>query len=198
LQLHIKLLNRKYHKKSDESLISLIHAGNVSAFNELFNRYGNRLYWYFYKMLNRDEEKSKDFLQDLFLKIIEKAHYFDSGKKFSSWIYTIATNMCLNEYKMRKIRTEKADLVSSYVGIEMDYPTIDQEIDRERFKNHLLRELDGINSATKSIFLLRFQENMSIKEISKMVSLPEGTVKSRLFYTVKKLAQRLQPFHQTG
>jgi RNA polymerase sigma-70 factor (ECF subfamily) len=179
-------------------LISLIHAGDVQAFNELFNRYGRRLYWYFFKMLSRDEEKAKDFLQDLFVKIIEKVHYFDTGKRFSSWIYRIATNMCLNEYKVQGKWLEKSEQIAFVAGSEIEEPTIDQKIDRDNFKKRVSRELTEMDPDTKSIFILRFQENMSIKEIGKIVSLPEGTVKSRLFYAFKKLAQRLQPFNQNG
>jgi RNA polymerase sigma-70 factor (ECF subfamily) len=59
----------------------------------------------------------------------------------------------------------------------------------------LSQELDQIRPETRSIFLLRFQENLSIKVISQIVALPEGTVKSRLFYATKKLAHNLHHFN---
>jgi len=199
VQFKIGFLASRYKNIRDEELIPLIREGNVSAFNELFQRYSERLYLYLLKMLHGDEEQANDSLQELFLKIIEKGHYFDSKRNFSTWIYKIATNMCINAYKAQKIRAEKADKIS-IEALASEHankdPTIEHEIDRDRFEKMVMRELNGFNSETKSIFLLRFQEDLSIKEISKIVLLPEGTVKSRLFYTIKKLAQRLQHFNQ--
>ena len=199
MRFEIRYASGKHRKLTDEELILLVHAGNVSAFNELFNRYGQRLYCYFVKMLNRDEEKAKDFLQDLFLKLVEKLHYFDTGRNFSHWIYKIATNMCLNEYKVQKIKHSKSNvallsLANQEVGAYE--PNVEQKIDKENFQRCLAQELKKINPETRSIFILRFQENCSIKEIGQIMSLPEGTVKSRLFYTIKKLAHKLHHFNQ--
>jgi RNA polymerase sigma-70 factor (ECF subfamily) len=198
LRFEIFSASGKHRKLTDEELIPLIHAGNVSAFNELFNRYGQRLYCYFVKMLDRNEEKAKDFLQDLFLKLIEKLHYFDAGRNFSHWIYKIATNMCLNEYKVQKNKHSKSGVevwsVANQKVAAYD-PNVEQQIDKEKFQLCLSQELEKVNPETRSIFLLRFQENCSIKAISQIMSLPEGTIKSRLFYTIKKLAQNLHHFN---
>jgi RNA polymerase sigma-70 factor (ECF subfamily) len=199
VQSAIKFLDGNYRKLSNEELLLHIQGGNVAAFNELFHRYSKRLYFYLFKMLSGDEEKAKDFLQELFLKIIEKGHYFDSKRSFSTWVYKIATNMCLNAYKAQKIRAAKINEQIRYPpvdGTNKIIEEIDQRIDRENFNKLLTRQLNRINPVSKSIFLLRFQENLSIREISKIVSLPEGTVKSRLFYTIKKLAHQLHHFNQ--
>ena len=195
--MHIRFMNHTYRMKRDEDLIPLIKNKNRAAFNELFNRYSQRLYWYFFKMLNRDEETAKDFLQDLFLKIIENARHFDAGKNFSSWVYKIATNMCINEYKKKKMHTEKNDRIFTETENTIKYPHNDEKIDEEFFRKRVLKVLNTMDPETKSIFLLRFQEGMHIKEISRIILLPEGTVKSRLFYTVQRLAQRLQLYNQT-
>src|SRR5690606_3276565 len=73
--------------------------GKEKAFNEIYNRYSKPLFLFFYRRLYQENNKAQDFLQDLFLKLIEKAATFDSSKKFSTWIYTIAYNMCKNEYR---------------------------------------------------------------------------------------------------
>ena len=94
----------RYNKSSDEDLIISISNGNNDAFNELYSRYKDRLHYYFYRMLSQDKEIAKDFLQEIFMKIIYKANYFDPKMNFSTWIFSIANNMCKNEYRRQDIR----------------------------------------------------------------------------------------------
>ena len=70
--------------------------GKEKAFTELYTRYAKPMLYFFYQRLYQDEPKAQDFLQDLFLKIIEKPQLFDRDKKFKTWLYTVATNMCKN------------------------------------------------------------------------------------------------------
>src|SRR5438270_11355736 len=92
-------------KKCDDSeLMALMGNGNTRAFDELYERYSRKLLNYFRKMLNNNTEKAQDFLQDLFIKILEKGSYYDSTKNFSTWLYALACNMCKNEYRNHAIR----------------------------------------------------------------------------------------------
>lgn len=174
-----------------------IGKGNIPAFDELYNRYSKRLLYYFYRMLSGDEEKAQDFLQDLFLKLVEKAALFDPVKNFSSWIFTIAFNMCKNEYRNRKVRNifDKNYDPDSFTAHTANDPFIaEKKLDQEFFKNAILLELDKLDEKQRSTFLLKYQENFTIKEISNILGCSEGTTKSRLFYTTKKLADRLKLF----
>ena len=71
------IIKSKYNKLNDEQLMRLIHKKNIPAFNELYDRYANKLLNYFYRMLNGNKQKAQDFLQDLFTKIIEKPTVYD-------------------------------------------------------------------------------------------------------------------------
>ncbi len=95
----------KYSRISDEHLMISVHHGDVYAFNELYNRYSKRLLYYFYRMLGSSQEKSRDFLQDIFIKIIERPELFDTTRKFSTWIFSVAHNMCKNEYRRMAVRS---------------------------------------------------------------------------------------------
>jgi RNA polymerase sigma-70 factor (ECF subfamily) len=186
---------KNYKKFSDESLISSIKKGNTAAFNELYHRYSKRLFIFFLQMLNGDEENAKDFLQDIFITIIEKSHYFQGDRVFSSWVFTIAKNMCINEYHSLKTKNRIADYQTDYfqnIDLVKYYPELDEQIDKKKFMATLLSELNNLTHESKTIFLLRFQEDFSIKEISEVTSLPQGTVKSRLFYISKKMAKKLE------
>ena len=90
---------------SDEALMSRIAKGNTAAFELLYDRYSNRMHAFFRRMLGNDSELANDFLQELFMKIIEKPKAFDVERRFSTWIYTVASNMCKNEYRRRERQT---------------------------------------------------------------------------------------------
>jgi RNA polymerase sigma-70 factor (ECF subfamily) len=148
--------------------------------------------------LGGDEEKAQDFLQETFLKIVEKPELFHTEKKFSTWIFTVAYNMCKNEYRRLEVREivenyAKVDEVSQ--GLESEYHPAEQNLDQKVFKQALFEELENFDDGHRSAFLLRYQQDFSIKEIGEILSCSEGTVKSRLFYTTQKLAAKLKAFN---
>ena len=162
--------------------------GCEQSFSELYGRFGVRMHRYFYRMLGQDVHVADDFTQDLFMKIIEKGAYYDPKKRFSTWLYTVAGNMVKNEY--RRIGRQKP-LPTAPGFFDENFS---EKIDSEVFEKHLLVALEGLDETQKQCFVLRYQEELSMKEIAQIVGCPEGTVKSRLFYTVRKLADKLRAF----
>ncbi|OFY48713.1 MAG: hypothetical protein A2W85_05655 [Bacteroidetes bacterium GWF2_41_31] len=177
-----------YQQLADEKLIVAITNGDSSAFNELYKRYNERLLYYFYRMLWNDKEMAQDFLQDLFIKIIDKPHLFDVERKFSTWIFSIAHNMCKNEYRNRVVR----DIVEK--GTDTDSIPDDEET--TNYSSFQIKDvfscLNEFDEMHRTAFLLKYREGLSIEEISSILELPVGTVKSRLFYTRKKIQKKLQ------
>jgi RNA polymerase sigma-70 factor (ECF subfamily) len=180
-----------YKNDSDERLMELVKAGKEKAFEELFERYKKKIHYYFYRMLNSDTDLADDFLQDLFMKIIEKPELFSQEKKFSTWIYTMASNMCKNQYRRTSIHKE-VKTENSLEHLYKEEETISINIDKKLFESKLKGEIASLDEENREILVLRFQENLPIKEISIIVNLPEGTIKSRLFYTIKKLSEKLK------
>ncbi|MEP7219035.1 MAG: sigma-70 family RNA polymerase sigma factor [Bacteroidota bacterium] len=172
--------------------MGLLGRGDIAAFDELYDRYSGRLLRYFHRMLGRDEEKSQDFLQDIFLRIVERPELFSSDRRFSTWIFSVAHNMCKNEYRRAMVR-QSVDIELDDIPLEGG--EIIEEIDREQFLNMLSLELDLLDDDRRTTFILRHQEGLSIREISEIIGCPEGTVKSRLFNTARKLAERLDRFN---
>lgn len=181
---------------SDEALMELIKNGNEHAFDELYKRYNKKALAFFYRMFNNDEEKAQDALQDIFMKIVEKPGLFDTEKKFSSWFFSIAWNMCKNEYKHVSIKKNVHAEIKSTESMydESFFPKISGKIDGAAFRETLASTLESLPADKRSAFLLKYQENRSIKEIAEIQCCSEGTVKSRLFYTVKQLASQLAVF----
>lgn len=172
--------------------MSFICHNKVEAFNELYSRYSKRMLYYFFRMLGSDKEKAQDFLQDLFLKVVEKPEMFNTKRKFSTWLFSVAHNMCKNEYRSQQVRKviDKTGNTETAMGSIKEV-----DIDLKDFTEKLYYALDEIDENHKTAFLLRHREGFSIKEIGEALGCPEGTVKSKLFYTIKKLSQQLHIYN---
>jgi RNA polymerase sigma-70 factor (ECF subfamily) len=185
----MSLFQKDYSTKPDEELMSLLTNGGQQAFDELYKRYSKPMLNFFFRMLNNDRKKAEDMLHDLFLKIIEKPECFDHTRTFSTWFYTLAGNMVRNEYRSCQIRNEYEQLSRSQSDECVDFN--EGNIDRLSFDHRLQAELDNLGPEAKTMFNLRFVEEMSIKQIAEIIECPEGTVKSRLFNITRQLAKKL-------
>ncbi len=187
-------MSNTYINQSDEALMELVKEGNAPAFDELYRRYSKKMVNYFFRMLGKDAEKAQDFLQDLFMKVVEKPYLFKEGHRFSTWLFTIASNMCKNEYRRLKVRVNGDPYIGDFnvTANDVVLPKIDQQLDYKQFKKLLYEEVAKMDKGKRETFILRYQEHLSIKEISKILDCSEGTIKSRLFYTTKKLAEKLK------
>ncbi len=179
--------SRTYQQLSDEKLTIFISNGDVAAFNELYNRYNERILYYFYRMLWNDKELAQDFLQDLFMKIIDKLNTFSTDRKFSTWVFSIAHNMCKNEYRKRQIRALAALEPDVACDAFDDETAVYSALQIEDVFD-CLNDLDELH---RTAFLLKYREGLSIEAIGAVLDLPVGTVKSRLFYTRKKIQKDL-------
>lgn len=177
--------------------MSRVASGDKRAFDRLYTRYSGALMRYFHRMLWRDKEKAEDFVHDFFMKIIKQPDAFDAKRKFSTWMYSVAHNMCKNEYRRMEIR-RPAEFESVSGGLVSDQPEAGKRIDRKAFMNSLGAELEKLDENQRTVFVLRFEENLSIKEIGDIMDVSEGTVKSRLFYTLRKLSDRLKVYGPVG
>ena len=186
------LFRTDHQALSDERLMELVVRGDERAFGALYDRYQRKLITYFSRMLWNDRERAQDFLQELFTKIARKPDSYDPSRPFSTWLYSVANNMCKNEY--RREGTRKAAV--PHLKAETDHVNAihGDGVDRERFRLRLDQELDKLDPDQKATFVMRYHEDMAIKEIAGAFGISEGTVKSRLFYTLKKLAERLNEF----
>jgi RNA polymerase sigma-70 factor (ECF subfamily) len=187
--------NKTYHAFADEALILYVAQGKEKAFTVLYERYSKRMLYFFYQRLYQDEQRAQDFLQDLFLKVLEKSGSFDPNKKFKTWIYTLAANMCKNEYRRDAVRGLKVNDFAFDDIQELSSVIFTGKFDADLFIANLKTELDKLDDSQRITFLLRYQEELSVNEISEILGCAEGTVKSRLFYCSKKLAIKLKEFN---
>jgi RNA polymerase sigma-70 factor (ECF subfamily) len=181
----------RLHTYSDESLMKMVQNGNISAFEIIYKRYSRQLLQFFFRMLNQNEDVAQDFLQEVFLKLLDKKKYYDPQRKFSTWMYTMAANLCKNEY--RRINNKNV----AYQAVNELHQGAPQGKDEEHLDasltgNLIWNEVEDLNESQKSAFILRYQHDLSLHEIAKITNCSEGTVKSRLFYATKKISDKLK------
>lgn len=187
-------LNKNLKKLSDENLMRLVIKQDANAFECIYHRYGTKLYNYFFRMLWKNKPKAEDFTQELFMKIVNKPDSYNPEKTFKTWFYSIANNMCKNEYKKQQLRKNTSyEINEETVKSNEPYAVLDR-LDKTSFNEKLDKELNKLDEGLKSAFILRYREEMSLKEISQILDCPLGTVKSRLFNSLKKIAPGLEEF----
>jgi len=174
--------------KTDEALVQMIQRGEARALSELYGRYQKKIFRYFYRMLWKDKQKAEDFLHDLFVKLIESPHHVDAGKRFSTWLYSVAHNMCKNEYRRQQFRDGVRETLMRAEAMDN---TIVEDIDQRDFMQALDNAMATWPEDDRSLFVWRHELGMTFAEIAAILDCPEGTAKSKWFYMKKKLAQHV-------
>lgn len=185
------------HDETDEQLMErFAFKKSEKAFEELYNRYASRLKGFFIRMLSGDVALADDFLQELFLRIYEARGTYQRGKRFSTWAFSMAYNLCKNEYRHREIVDEYLSQ-QSYTE-EKDYctfPEFETAHDRSVFNEQLKKTLADLTDEQRAAYTLRYEEELSVQEIAQVLHCPEGTVKSRLHYTLRILQRSLSVYN---
>jgi len=178
-------------QQSDEELmVEVISHHSHHALTQLHARYSRKLLGYFIRMLHNDKDKAQDFVQDLFLKIMEKKHLYNPEKRFYTWMFTIAGNMCKTEYRkpmLQKISDDDYELNSVASHGE-------NLVEKAKFKKLLRKSIHELEHHHKTVFILRYMEHFSLNEIAEVTETSVGTVKSRLFYATRKMAEQLKEY----
>ncbi len=187
----MRLFFKNISNLSDEELMDLfIVKGHDKYIEELYKRYSPKLLGYFFRMLQGDNSKSQDLLQDLFLKVIEKKHQFDTSKKFYTWIFTIASNLCKSDFRKLENRNKVYDYPVENTPVIYDTNLFD----KKEFKIALKKGVNELSYSHKVVFILRYNEGYSVKEIAQIVEVSEGTIKSRLYYATQNISQYIKEF----
>jgi RNA polymerase sigma-70 factor (ECF subfamily) len=169
--------------------------GDKRAFDELYLRYAKALKGYFMRMLWKNEGKAEDFVHDLFVKIIHNPESFNSNRSFKTWLYSVACNMCKNEYKKQEVRKGTISGIDQFYSISDKGVDVLNEVQMSHFGSQFEKSMVELKSEHQEVFALRHMDGLSIKEISEVLDINEGTVKSRLFYATKQLADKLKEFN---
>jgi RNA polymerase sigma factor (sigma-70 family) len=175
----------KYSKHSsllDEELVSLyVTTQRNEYFEEIYERYANKVYRKCYSFVY-SQEKAEDLTHDIFLKLVVKIGTYKESSKFSTWLYSITYNYCMDQIRVNKKKTE--------VALQDNYDMSEEEDDSELMDFHgteLNKSLKQLPSEERMLLQMKYQEDFSIKEIADTLKISESAVKMRLMRSKEKL-----------
>ena len=176
---------------TDEQLMARAKAGNDAAFEELYHRFARRLKGFFFLQLGGDEELAADATHDVFLRAYEARNRYQEGKNVSTWLFTIAYNICRNHYRSNAYETQlSATLDAEPISDEQ----IEVQLDAAALDDALAQVLSELPPPLHQLFSLHYQEELTIPQVAEIVGIPEGTVKSRLHKTMNIIRKKLKRY----
>ncbi len=185
----------------DSEVVNAFLGGDERAFQELVDRYQVRLLNFIYRTIG-DRERAEDLVQEVFIRVYRHLHRFDRSKKFSTWVYTIASNLAKNE-----LRNRSRNPLVLFQTLTKNFQDEDRPLQFEdssmrpddMYRHRHLRELveDTVSKLPehhRQVFVLRELEGKSYEEIAEITSCNLGTVKSRLNRARNSFAEIIAPW----
>ena len=185
---------------TDPEVVAAHLAGDPMAFEELVERYQRRLLNFVYRTIG-DRERGEDLVQEVFIRVHRHLHRFDQTKKFSTWIYTIASNLAKNELRNRSrnplvyFQTIKKNWEADHRPLQFeDHRNRPDDLYRKRHLRNLVEwAVNQLPEHHRAVFVLRELEGKTYEEIAEITNCNLGTVKSRLNRARNRFAQVIEP-----
>lgn len=177
----------------DQILITAIEKGDTKAYAQLVDRYKDLVYTLAIRMLKHKEE-AEEVAQDTFIKVFKSLDKFKGDSKFSTWIYKVTYNTCLDRIKKNKKHFNDV-AIDEYTFNKLD--TIDNALDNiiKEEKSTLIKQcINKLPEDSSALLTLFYFEELSLDEISKIINIEANTVKVKLFRARKKLAVILEQY----
>jgi RNA polymerase sigma-70 factor (ECF subfamily) len=184
----------------DNELVARFLDGNGLAFPELVRRYQSRLLNFIYRTIG-DRDRAEDLVQETFIRVYRHLHRFDQTKKFSTWIYTIASNLAKNELRNRSrnplvlFQTIKKNWDADHRPLQWEDPHYrpDDLFRKRHLRDMVEKAVEQLPEHHRAVFVLREMEGKTYEEISEITGVNLGTVKSRLNRARNNFAQIVAP-----
>jgi RNA polymerase sigma-70 factor (ECF subfamily) len=178
---------------SDEELLCAYRDGDSEAFKTLFGRYRRPLFNFVLRRV-RDRGRAEELYQDSWTKVIERSAEFRGDSKFSTWLYTIARNACIDHQRKMKFRGH-ASLDETQRGANQPMvervanPGLapDQLASGQVLRERIRIAVEELPEEQREVFLLRQLQGLGFKEVAEVVGVPVNTVKSRMRYALERL-----------
>jgi RNA polymerase sigma-70 factor (ECF subfamily) len=186
----------------DQQLVARTQSGDASAFDQLVVKYTPRLYGLVYNMTSNHED-TNDLLQDVFAKAYKAIRGFRGKSSFYTWIHSIAVNMTLNFLKKRSRRYHLSlDDVDASIQNDKEFLELTatsspvREADLSELQRRLNEAMMKLSDEHRAVVTMFHIQGMPHAEISKILRVSEGTVRSRLFYANRQLQNYLDEFRK--
>jgi len=172
----------------EQELLDRFHtpSSRETAFTELVKQYQEQLYAAIFRMLS-DEETTKDVLQNVFIKVWKHLGQFRGDAKLSTWIYRIAINEALNWLEQEKKRA----LAPMAETMDTKHAQVNREYSADQIERKLEEAIRSLPAKQRTVFLLRYYDEMPYEEMSKVLETSEGALKASYHHAVKKIQSSL-------
>lgn len=192
---------------SDQDLVRQILEQNTRAFEMLFDRYEEMIRRHLARIV-RNDAATQDLLQEVFLRVWTRAEQWDGRGTFKAWLYRIATNLAFNHLRSVRRRREQPLSVPDEWDDEEEYsipawlidasaPDPDAALELGEQRERLQRLVERLPEEKREVFHLVHEMEMSMRDAADELGIPEGTVKSRLYYAKRRLAREWQDLEAT-
>ena len=194
------LEREKLHELDDGHVVGRHLEGDPQAFGTLVDRYQTRLLNFINRTIG-DRERAEDLVQEVFIRVFRHIHRFDQTRKFSTWIYTIASNLAKNELRNRSrnplvlFQTIKRNWDADHRPLQFEDTTArPDDLYRKRFLKELVEKaVEELPEHHRIVFVLRELEGKTYEEIAEITGCNLGTVKSRLNRARNNFARVIGP-----
>ena len=165
--------------------INEVLKGDQDAFEEIVTLFQHRLYHVCYRMLSNRQE-AEDIAQEAFVRAYINIHTFDQKRKFSTWLFRIATNLCIDRIRKKKpdyyldANVPGTEGLTMYSQIAADGELPEEEVERMETQERIQYEIGRLPDKYRSVIILRYIEELPLQEIGDILELPLGTVKTRV------------------
>ena len=182
-------------ERSDNELIELFQNGDESAFNHLVLRYQEKVYWVARRFVN-DHDGADDVTQDVFCKVYESLGSFRGEASVYTWLYRITVNIALNSLRRQKVR-ELFRIDEMFEAKDEGSVAPDEALEQQEQKTLIEEAITKLPEKQKSVFVLRYYEELPYEDISKILKTSVGGLKANYFHAVKKIQEYVRRAHRT-
>jgi RNA polymerase sigma-70 factor (ECF subfamily) len=173
---------------SDEGLIRRIATGDRGAMQALYTRHGTRVFRFLQRLV-RNETKAEDLMSDVFLDVWQQAGRFEGRSSVSTWILSIARFKALSSFRQRQ-HEELDPEAEEAIADDADNPEVVMQ--KSSKADALKLCLASLSAAHREVIDLVYYHERSVEEVSVILSIPENTVKTRMFHARKRLSELLK------
>jgi RNA polymerase sigma-70 factor (ECF subfamily) len=178
---------KSYRSYSDLELLDLVKEEDRNAFVEIFDRYNKLLYSHVYNKL-RDEDTSRDLVQDVFVALWEKRDMI-KNVNLSGYLFTMSRNKILNLVSHHKIVTDYATTIQNFAGVSGGLA--DERIREKQLAEIINKEINALPERMREVFLMSRFEHLSNREIAEKLNLSEQTVATHIKKSLRVLRQKI-------
>lgn len=179
----------------DAELVKRAQNGEGRAFDVLTERYRQRVTHLVYRYVG-DTDTAMDLVQDIFFKIFRNLVKFKGESKFSSWMFRIAVNDCIDYKRRLKVRKEQSLETFQEYGFDVADPHGDNDIEANfetaRDRERVQQALTDLPPKQKAVVVMKVYEDMTFDEIAEVLDQPVSTIKSRLYKALNNLGSTLR------